>query len=449
MPAPALPRVAADRRRILGARAAWLNTARAEQVTPPGDWRTWLLLAGRGFGKTRVEVEDGAKYGVERPGSRIACVAATTQDARMVMLEGESGLLSVLHRYGVIAPNGYNRVEGTVRLTNGSLFLSYSAEKPDRLRGPQHHRALCDELAAWRYPEAWDMLQFGLRLGTDPRAVVATTPRPTRLVRELLRDPTTHVTRGSTFANAANLAPTFLEQVRAKYEGTRLGRQELLGEVLEDVEGALWTLAMFETPFFRLTPDALPDLQRVVVAVDPATTSGESSDATGIAVAGRDYGWTQSTATVSPLRPGDPRPHGYLLHSEALRDLPEVTMRRVAELYHAHHADAVVIEANQGGDYLPAVLRQVDRTIPVRMVHARRGKHTRAEPVSALYEQARVHHVGQHAALEEQLTTWTDAPGEPSPDLLDALVWAFTDLLVADHQAVSAPSRDRRLAGRR
>lgn len=443
MSAVALPRalrsLSPEQRRVLGARQAWRQTARDDQLTPAGDWHVWLLLAGRGFGKTRVLNEDGAKYAVERPGSRVAIVAATSADTRAVVLEGESGLLTVLRRYGVV--KDYNRSVGTVELTNGSLFSTYSAEKPDRLRGPQHHRALCDELAAWRYPEAWDMLQFGLRLGTDPRTVVATTPKPRPLVRDLLKRGDVHVTRGSTYANAANLAPSFLEQMRLRYEGTRLGRQELLGQVLDDVEGALWTLSMFDRPEFRKAPDGIPDLQRVVVSVDPATTSRDDSDATGIVVAGRDYG--------HPRLP-DPRPRGYLLHSEASRQLPEATMRRVAELYHAMQADAVIIEANNGGDYLPAVLRQVDRSIPVRLVHASRGKHTRAEPVSALYEQARVHHVGAgHEAVEEQMTTWTDAPGEDSPDLMDALVWAFTDLLVSGHDVVVSPQRDNRLRGRR
>lgn len=439
-------------RRILAARAAWLNTARPEQLTPPGDWLTLLLLAGRGFGKTRVLAEDGVKYAVERSGVRVALVGSTAADVREVLLEGESGLLSVVRRYGVLAPGGYNSSLGTVKLTNGSMFSSYSAEKPDRLRGPQHHRALADELAAWRYPQTWDQLQFGLRLGQHPQAVVATTPRPVKLVRELLADPTTVAVRGSTYANAANLAPSFLRKMQEKYEGTRLGKQELLGQVLDDVEGALWSLGMFEVPYFRLDRKDVPDLQRVVVAIDPAVTSGEKSDKTGIVVAGRDYGglWQPGAAGTTV----DPRPRGYVLHSEAMRDLPERTMRRAIELYRLHKADAVVIEANNGGDYLPAALRAVDPTVPYRLVHATRGKHTRAEPVATLYGPvtSRVHHVGpamDHVLLEEQMTTWTDAPGEPSPDVMDALVWALTDLLVVDQQVSGTTTRDKRLAGRR
>jgi phage terminase large subunit-like protein len=388
------------------ARREWLARRRPEQMPPHGDWRTWLILAGRGWGKTRTgaewvidRIEDG--YG------RIALVGPTAADVRDVMVEGESGILAC-------APEDmqalYEPSKRRVTFANGSMCFMYSAEEPDRLRGPQHDAGWSDEIAAWKYPETWDQLQFGLRLGDDPRTIVTTTPRPTKEIRELVKATTTAVTRGSTFDNADNLAPAFLERILTKYEGTRLGRQELYAEILDDVPGALWSRAMLEAAVTGYTEQ--DSLQRVVVAVDPAITSGEDSDETGIVVAGR-------TGT-----------QGFVLADVTCRLSPDGWARRAVEAYHHHKADRIVAEANQGGDMVRTVLRTVDPTVPVKLVHATRGKRVRAEPVAALYEQGRVFHAQVFAQLEDQLLTWT--PDSPtSPDRLDALVWALTDLDLA------------------
>lgn len=383
---------------------------RPSQMTPPGDWRTWLILAGRGWGKTLAGATDAATYGLEHPGIRYAIVAATFGDARDTCVEGESGLLSCLPPDAV---RTWNRSLGELVLTNGTRYKLFSADEPERLRGPQHHRAWSDELAAWgksaderQWPKTWDMLQMGLRLGDDPRNVVTTTPRPTKLIRYLLGATTTHPTRGSTLDNAANLAPAFLDEILARYEGTRLGRQEINAELLDDVPGALWTYAMLEDR------RPAPDLTRVVVAIDPAATSGEESDETGIVVCGLGV---------------DGR--GYVLADRTCRLSPDGWARRAIQAYDDHAADLVVAEINNGGEMVRTTLQTVRRTIPYKAVHASRGKQTRAQPVAALYEQGRVSHCEVFPELEEQLTTWTPEGGT-SPDRLDALVWAMTELMV-------------------
>ena len=392
----------------------WKYWAREEQLPPPGEWRTWLLLAGRGFGKTRT----GAEYihdRVNRHGHRrIALVAATAADARDVMVEGESGLLAVGHE---TERPVYEPSKRRLTWPNGAIATTYSADEPERLRGPQHDLAWCDEIATWRYPEAWDMLMFGLRLGNDPRVVVTTTPKPVKIIRELLADPTTVVVRGSTYANRDNLAPAFLQQIISKYEGTRLGRQELDAEVLDDVPGALWNRARLEElrwPAYR----SVPELVRIVVAIDPAVTSGEDSDETGIIVAGKDA-----------------EGHGYVLDDSSGRYTPIEWANTAIGLYRKHKADRIVAEVNNGGDMVEATLRMVDKNISFKAVHASRGKVMRAEPVAALYEQGRMHHVGTFPTLEDQMCAFTIdldrvALGY-SPDRVDALVWAFSDLLVA------------------
>jgi phage terminase large subunit-like protein len=383
-------------------RDRWLASARPEQLTPDGDWNVWLILAGRGWGKTRTGAEDLADYARRTPGARLAVVAPTIADARDTCVEGESGLLAVLDPDHVDA---WNRSLGELRLTNGTRIKTFSADEPDRLRGPQHHRAWCDEVAAWRYPEAWDQLMFGLRLGTHPRVIATTTPKPVKLIRDLAGRDDVHMTRGSTFDNAANLSPAAIAQLESRYVGTTLGRQELYGELLEQIPGALWTREMIE----RSRVDRAPDLRRIVVAVDPAVTSGEDSDETGIVVVGIV---------------GDQL---YVLDDASDRLPPEGWARRVVELRDEWGADRVVAEVNNGGDLVASVLRAVDRNVPLKLVRASRGKRTRAEPVSALYEQGRVHHVGGFDLLEDQLCTWTSDAKE-SPDRLDALVWAATEL---------------------
>ena len=635
------------------ARFMWEHQwARTNQLPPGSDWRTWLVLAGRGFGKTRLAAEWLAYQAVKTAGTRWAVVAPTYGDVRDTCVEGESGLLNILDRYKMVKQ--WNRSLGELTLKNGSRIKLFSADEPDRLRGPQHHGAWCfiagtmiatpsgdkaietlqvgdkvytsggiqrvlatgerdaeiwkvdfgsgvlvgsaehpvmtqrgwvemqylrkddslylwkddgditqrdtstatktganfgsiasfgkkptaqshrvtksitstksktitawktssasapsnteqntpkqqkrsfaenvsnrlrfltrqaapttaepatgalanangnstpipaksaaksfrhaahvsvvsdastlgvvgrvhnltvdgehdyyangvlvhncDELAAWRYPETWDQLQFGLRLGTDPRVVVTTTPKPTKLIRELTNRADVHVTRGSTFDNAKNLAPTALTQLLARYEGTRLGRQELYGEILNDVEGALWSLDLIDANR-TTTPDILA---RVVVGVDPAVTSNDTSDETGIIVAGRD---TEG--------------HAYILADYSLKASPLEWAKRAIDAYDTHHADAIVVEVNNGGDMIPTLIRQIRPGIPVKTVRASRGKHTRAEPIAALYEQSRVHHTQPFTTLEDQMCSWTvDDP--KSPDRLDALVWALTELM--------------------
>jgi phage terminase large subunit-like protein len=386
--------------------------AREKQLPPEGDWRTWLINAGRGFGKTRVGSEEARAASERFPILHLA--GPTSSDVRDIMVEGESGILAV-------SPN-WNRPRyepSKRRLTwpNGSRALLFSADEPDRFRGPQCYWAWCDELAAWRYPDSWDQLQFGLRLGTHPQCVVTTTPRPTPLIRELIADPTTVITRGSTFDNAANLAPAFLEKVKAKYEGTRLGRQELYAELLDDTPGALWNWAML-TPI--QVPSA-PALRRIVVAVDPAVTSNASSDQTGLVVVG-----------VSGPQVGFPDGLLYVLEDASGIYTPLQWAEHAARLYKKYNADKVIAEVNNGGDLVEVNMRQVDRTISYKGVYAAKGKYTRAEPVSALYEQARVRHLPGLNDLETQMTTWSAGTGEKSPDRIDALVWGITELALTE-----------------
>ncbi|HVB18343.1 MAG TPA: terminase family protein [Stellaceae bacterium] len=414
------------RKQALTIKYEWPYRARPEQLPPPGDWRVWLLLAGRGFGKTRTGAElVRARIGAHTA-RRIALVAPTAADARDVMVEGESGLLA-------IAPPGerplYEPSKRRLTWPNGAVATTYSADEPERLRGPQHDFAWCDELAAWRYPEAWDMLMFGLRLGDDPRAVVTTTPRPNKLIRALLADPKVVVTRGRTAENRAHLAPAFLDQIVRRYEGTRLGRQELDAEVLDDMPGALWQRGTIEAA----RVGALPDLVRVVVAIDPAAASSEHSDETGIVVAGRDAGG-----------------HGYVLADASGRYPPAEWARAAIAAFRANQADRIVAEVNNGGEMVEATLRTVDPNVPFRAVRASRGKAARAEPVAALYEQGRMHHLGAFAALEDQMCAFTSdfdrhAAGY-SPDRVDALVWAFTDLLVEPHAGDAIFEAYRRFA---
>jgi len=345
---------------------------------------------------------------------RIALVARTAADVRDVLVEGQSGILAV-------SPDDERPTwePSRRRLTwpkTGAIATTYSAEEPDQLRGPQHDAALADEVAAWSRPDAWDQLQMGLRLGTDPRVVVATTPRPTPLIRSLLAAPGTVVTRGATRDNVANLAPGVVADLERRYAGTRLGRQELDGEILDDSAGALWRWQWIDAARVARAPD----LRRVVVAIDPAASSHDDSDETGIVVAGVGH---------------DGR--AYVLADASGRYRPEEWARTALALYREHKADAIVAEANNGGEMVAATLRVHDRGANVRTVHATRGKATRAEPVAALYEQGRASHVGALARLEDQLTTWDPATSRASPDRLDALVWALTELLVA-HDATPA-----------
>ena len=388
--------------------------ARPEQIEPPGDWSSWLILSGRGWGKTRTGAEWIVWQAVLNPDTRWAIVAPTFADARDTCVEGVSGIRAVLDRYDMA--ERWNRSLGEVKLKNGSRIKLFSADEPDRLRGPQHHGAWVDEMAAWRYlEETWDQLRFGLRLGDHPKTVITTTPRPRKLLRDLAAHPGTHVTRGSTFDNAANLSEAALTELRARYEGSRLGRQELFGELIEDVEGALWTQTLID----RHRVQQAPDLERIVVAIDPAVTASEDSDLTGIVTVGMADG------------------HYYVLGDLSLKGSPERWARAAVEEYHAAAGDLIVAEVNNGGDMVASVLRTVDPDVPVKKVTATRGKQVRAQPVSALYEQGRVHHVGYFPELEEQLTTWTPEDAK-SPDRLDALVWGVTSLMTRPVRAVQS-----------
>lgn len=340
---------------------------------------------------------------------RIAVVAPTFTDGRDTCIEGESGLLGIAKRYRLLET--WNRSQGSMKLTNGSLIRIYSGEEPERLRGPQHHLAWVDELAAFKYPrEAWDQLQFGLRLGKHPQTIISTTPKPKPLIRDLMarKDGSVVITRGSTFDNKDNLAATALAELLARYDGTRLGKQELYGELLEDVEGALWNWAMIERDRVKETPT---DIVRRVVSVDPAVTSNDTSDETGIIVVSRD-------------RQG----HGYVEADHSMRGTPDEWAKKVIAAFDHYECDNIIVEVNQGGEMVAATLRTVRPHLPIREVRASKGKRLRAEPISALYEQGRVHHVGTLENLETQMTTWTQDDLK-SPDRLDALVHGLTDLM--------------------
>lgn len=389
----------------------WRSKARPSQLPPPGDWNGWMILAGRGFGKTRAGA--GWVHELVETGQtgRIALVAATAADARDTLVEGVSGILNTAPPWSRPLYESSKR-----RLTwpNGAIATMFSSEEADRLRGPEHDALWADELAAWTDVQGtWDMAMFGLRLGKRPRWLVTTTPKPIKLLKELLaregRDVV--VTRGSTFENEANLASTFLAAVRARYEGTRLGRQELNAELLLDNPGALWQLDWLDRDRVR----AAPELRRIVVAIDPAVSNNEGSDETGIVVAGvtRDN-------------------EGYVLEDLSGKYAPHEWAAKAIAAYRRHKADRILAEVNNGGAMVEATIRALDHRVSFKAVHASRGKVVRAEPIAALYEQRKVHHVGNFPTLEDQMCAFTSdfdrARTGYSPDRVDALVWALTEL---------------------
>ena len=394
----------------------WRVWARDDQLPPSGDWLSWIFMGGRGAGKTRAGAEwvrgliEGWSGFSEKPVKRIALIGETLADVRDVMIEGDSGILAVC-RWSE-RPRWVSSKRQLV-WPNGAIAMCFSSEDPESLRGPQFEAAWCDEVGKWTYAEeTFDMLQFGLRLGQSPRQMITTTPRSTPLMKRILNSAQSVVTHARTYDNRHHLALGFLRAVEEQYGSSRLGRQELDGELIEDRADALWSRAMMEATRVQ----AVPELQRVVVAVDPPASSHKKSDACGIVVAGlceSGTAYVLEDATVEAAR-------------------PEVWAARAVDVYERYIADRVVAEANQGGEMVETVLRMVEPTLAISLVHASRGKHVRAEPVAALYARGRVKHVGGFAQLEDQMSDFglDGLSGGRSPDRLDALVWAITELLL-------------------
>lgn len=398
----------------------WKFWARPNQVPPGaecercrGQWLTWLILAGRGWGKTRT----GAEWIHDQAETheRLSLVGATAADARDIMVEGESGIMATARPWNKCT---YYPSKTRIEWANGAWALVFSAEEPDRLRGKQSEKAWADELASWAGQEekdnAWSQLQLGLRLGSYPQTTVTTTPRPTKLVRELAAAPTTHLTKGITYENLNNLAPSFVQEIIRVFEGQRFGLQEIYADILDDAPGALFSQANIHEHRLPSSWVKGREFERVVVAVDPAVTMTEDSDETGIVVAARDRDQ-----------------EGYVLQDASGQLKPEQWANRVISLYHSWEADVVVAEQNQGGDMVKHTIQVYDPSVKVVLVRATKGKLIRAEPVSALYEKGVIHHVGTFEHLERQMTGWEPGVSD-SPDRLDALVWAMTELLVGN-----------------
>lgn len=392
----------------------WELLARDDQIDvalPMDDWRIWLLMGGRGSGKTRAGAEWIRAQVADHNCRHIALVAPSLSDAREVMLSGESGLLNIgfpSERPKFISSR--RRLEWP----NGAVGHIYSAEDPDSLRGPQFDAAWADEFCAWNYPhDTLSNLRLALRLGTQTRLVVTTTPRPIPALNALIKQPKIVISRARTYDNAANLAPSFIEAMEASYAGTQLGRQELDGDLIVDYAGALWTRKLIEMR--RVA--AAPELSRIIIAIDPPASSGPKADRCGLIVAGM-AGTGRATSA-------------YILHDGSVQGLsPEGWARRAVSLYHEWEADSLLAEVNQGGDMVKTILQQCDPNVPVISVHARRGKTARAEPVAALYEQGRVFHCGRFDALEDEMALMGSQAMKHSPDRVDALVWAVHELIL-------------------
>jgi len=380
--------------------------ARPSQQIPEENYLIWFILAGRGFGKTRSGAE-WIRHRVENEGAkRIALVAPTASDCRDVMIEGDSGILNISPPWNM--PN-YEPSKRRLTWPNGAIATTYSAEEPDRLNGPQHDSAWSDEIGVWKYArDTWDILQFGLRLG-DTRQIVTSTPKVQNisLIKEILGYKGTVLTTGTTYENLDNLSENFRNQIINRYEGTRLGEQELNARILEEVPGALWKREIIEK--YRVTE--APELRRIVVAVDPAASASEKSSETGIITAG--------------LGTDD---HGYVLADDTLKASPSGWAHRAIRSYEQWQADKIIAETNHGGDMVIHTIQTVDSKVAVKKVTASRGKMVRAEPISSYYEQGKVHHVGKFPALEDQMCSYTHDSSD-SPDRMDALVWALTELM--------------------
>jgi phage terminase large subunit-like protein len=404
----------------------WALGARDDQLAPVlakggGRWHTWLMLGGRGSGKTRAGAEwvraqvEGRPLLADRRSHRIALIGDTIAQVRSVMIEGVSGLMSVY------PPHERPKLEvsrNQLVWSNGTIAQMFAADDPDSLRGPQFDAAWCDELCKWRQPDlAWDTLQFALRLGRWPQCVITTTPRPIPLLKKVMEDHAAAVTRSRTADNARFLSPTFLAEMLRRYGDTLIGQQELEGEIVEERMTGLWKRSFITES--RLL--ARPELVRIVVAVDPPVTSTAASDTCGIIVAGLG---------------ADRRAYVIADRSVQGRD-PATWAKAAVAAYHDHEADTIVVETNQGGDLLVQTFKSIDARVPVKKVYASRGKFVRAEPVSALYAEGRVAHVGEFVELERQMCDFAaDGLSQgKSPDRLDALVWAITELMLAErHQ---------------
>ncbi len=403
---------------------SWSFHARPAQMIPGtlgaekarADWTYWLLLAGRGFGKTRTGAET-AKAWAQDASERILMIAPTANDVSEVMIHGESGLMACY-------PEGekprYYKSRKLIIFPSGARGIVRSADEPERLRGPQFTKFWCDEFASWRYAqEAWDQIQFGFRLKskTKLKGIITTTPRPIPALKALIADTGTVITRGSSYDNRTNLADEYFDKVIRPYEGTRLGRQEINAELLEDVPGALWTRGLIDATRIKLTEVRWELIVRIVIAVDPAVSHNENSAEHGIIVA-------------ALTRSG----HVIIIDDLSMQGTPEEWRKVVKAAYLARRADRVIGEVNNGGDLVESNMRTADPDISFRSVRASRGKYIRAEPAAALYEQGRVHHVGTFGKLEDQMCQWTPLSGDKSPDRLDALVWALTELVIDPEQ---------------
>ena len=390
-------------------RYRWPLIARHNQRPPDGLWTAWMLLAGRGFGKTRAGAEWVRAQVESGRAGRIALVARTPAEIRNTMVEGPSGLLSICPPW---AMPEYETTNKKLIWPNGATAFIYSSYEPDQLRGQQFEAAWCDELASWKYPrDTWDTLAFTLRFGADPRIVVTTTPKPLALLKELVARPDIIVTRGTTYDNEDNMPHSFFSHIRSRYEGTKIGRQEIHADLIDQSEDALWEREWIDDSRVETAPDSLA---QVVVAIDPSVTSNPRSSETGIVVAGVDS-----------------ENHCYVLADGSERMSPNKWAERAMSLYDRYSADRIVGEVNNGGDLVQEVLRTASGagTFSFRAVTASRGKYARAEPIAALYEQGKVHHVGTFPDLEDQMCTWTpNGSYEISPDRIDALVWAITHL---------------------
>lgn len=389
----------------------WAKQSRIAQRVPLGGWRTWLIMAGRGFGKTRTGAETIRQWVKEGSCKRIALVGSSLHDVRSVMVEGESGLLAVHsdEERPLFFPS-----KRLIQWKNGTVAMMFGAENVDQLRGPQFDGAWVDELAKFRRAEdVWTQLQLCMRLGQNPRTIVTTTPRPIKLIRDLMASKEVCVTKGSTFDNADNLAPAYLDQIQNQFLKTRLGAQEIYAEILSETAGALWHrgLIKYEQPDHDEVGNF--HLKRIVIAIDPATTAHDQSDETGIVAVGVDH-----------------QNRGFVLEDLSGRFSPNDWGSRVVNAFYRLKADRVVVENNKGGDLVENVLRSIDSTIPVKSVRATRGKFTRAEPIAALYEQGRIFHVQPFTTLEAQMCDFVPGMTSKSPDRMDALVWGITELLL-------------------